>query len=502
MREACWTCRNRTIQCDQSGFPCLKCEKAGLECRDKKPLRWVKGVAIRGRMRGYEYKEWPIKRDAIASIQDKSKQVRGRNPQPHFALQDPHVQNLDPSSRYYLDYYSQRICKLYIVHDSDSNPFRNLLAYAFEDVPLLKCITALAARHLVNTGHSFDRPGTDVAVSTSSQSMKTTLDALRFKTQAVTALRARLANPHPEPSETDARLATVLLLIFLELLESGLDGWGVHLKGARALVSIYKSLGDDTNNSNESGEMEQGIRTFIARQLAVIETLGAALSRPTSDFEDPGSASYAFVKGQESIVRSFLGCPQFILRSIQFFSSQRHLAAESMPHDKAYIQDTVSMLEITQNFNSSEWASVFQRQRPNAASPSIAETKKLYMLGEAYKTAALLYGRQVLEPAAATAAGATESRNMALQLLNLIDGLKDQEALFKCLLWPTFIAGLHCLERDQQRLIHDYLRKIWDLTNCLNVISASNILKDYWEQAKTSETQVRSFVVCRGWLLI
>lgn len=53
--DPCYTCRNRRIQCDQSGVPCGKCEKAGLECLDKRPFRWVKGVAIRGKMQGRSY---------------------------------------------------------------------------------------------------------------------------------------------------------------------------------------------------------------------------------------------------------------------------------------------------------------------------------------------------------------------------------------------------------------------------------------------------------------
>lgn len=51
----CYTCRNRRIQCDQSGVPCGKCQNAGLECLDKRPFKWVKGVAIRGKLQGHVY---------------------------------------------------------------------------------------------------------------------------------------------------------------------------------------------------------------------------------------------------------------------------------------------------------------------------------------------------------------------------------------------------------------------------------------------------------------
>lgn len=33
----------------------MKCEKGGFECHQKRPIRWVKGVAIRGKMQGVSY---------------------------------------------------------------------------------------------------------------------------------------------------------------------------------------------------------------------------------------------------------------------------------------------------------------------------------------------------------------------------------------------------------------------------------------------------------------
>lgn len=109
MRAPCWTCRSRTIQCDQSRTPCAKCEKAGLECLDKRPLRWVQGVAIRGKMRGRD----PGKHHQVTDRQQPAQRKRNAlsrtkslttNISPQFALQDPYVHHLDWSSRFYLDY--------------------------------------------------------------------------------------------------------------------------------------------------------------------------------------------------------------------------------------------------------------------------------------------------------------------------------------------------------------------------------------------------------------
>jgi hypothetical protein len=61
--KPCWTCRSRRIQCDLSPAPCAKCQKAGLECFDKLPVRWAKGVAIRGKMQGHTYETKSENRD-------------------------------------------------------------------------------------------------------------------------------------------------------------------------------------------------------------------------------------------------------------------------------------------------------------------------------------------------------------------------------------------------------------------------------------------------------
>lgn len=103
MRGPCWTCRKRTIQCDQSRFPCAKCEKAGLECLDKRPLRWVKGVAIRGKMRGQGFDSnkpnlVPSRRKQLLPSSEKGWAVEA-GPLP--TLQDPHISSLE---RFYIDY--------------------------------------------------------------------------------------------------------------------------------------------------------------------------------------------------------------------------------------------------------------------------------------------------------------------------------------------------------------------------------------------------------------
>lgn len=232
-----------------------------------------------------------------------------------------------------------------------------------------------------------------------------------------------------------------------------------------------------------------------------IETLGSALSSTKT-------VSEAFIrnectKHQESTVRSFLGCPEFLLRAVQFFSDQRCLIAESKRADgssnTSIIRETVIMLELTERFDCLAWASDLQQR---AASPT-TEVAMLYSLSQAYKTATLLYGRRVLS---ALNAEATDATDLVSQLLGLIEILQKDPVLFKCLLWPTFIAGLDCWTESQQAFVMKSLRGLWDSTSCLNVIGASKLLQDHWKRKELPDSLMREVFdvdgLGRGWLLI
>jgi hypothetical protein len=123
MPKACWTCRSRTIRCDTSRIPCLKCEKAGLECVEKKPLRWVNGVAIRGKMRGQKFgavtpdSSSPGSEGGRLAVQGESYAEKGKivlkermspdrlaTSPTSSALLDPCIQGLDWGTRFYVDY--------------------------------------------------------------------------------------------------------------------------------------------------------------------------------------------------------------------------------------------------------------------------------------------------------------------------------------------------------------------------------------------------------------
>ncbi|OJJ36327.1 hypothetical protein ASPWEDRAFT_106714 [Aspergillus wentii DTO 134E9] len=504
MDGSCYTCRRRRIQCDRSQIPCGKCEKAGIECYDKRPLRWVKGVAIRGNLQGvsFEAGSGTVAKTSNSLMTRNGKlaecMLNGPAMTMQLVLEDPSMANLDGVSRYYLDYYNDRICKLFIVYDSDKNPFRSLIPLALNDGILLKALLALAACHKANTG----RPFYHTEESNSLESFNALRDTLAFKHQAIQGLSRTLQDA--QVAKQDTTVASIFLLIFLDLLESGRDRWNVHLEGAKNLIALNNQPSESPAGIGpDPGRTVQDIRNFITRQIYLIETLGSTFVRPglLSQVISPGQL---WMMPQENVEQSFLGCPEYILNAIQYLSQQRDIILSLNPVDVAgidyHIQNLTTVLESIQNFDCYAWASTL----PQPQSSSVRDTHHLGLLSQSYKTGALVYGRRVLD---ILTQDVISQDDLISELINLIGALKDDNALYKCVLWPIVMIGFECQWQSQRDFVTGCLERFWTDTSCLNAINAAKVLQTYWQQGDTQEPFSSQWIFnigCFGgdWLLI
>ena len=150
------------------------------------------------------------------------------------------------------------------MYDSDHNPFRSLISLALSNSVLLKAILALAARHNANRYSTFDQP----PLLNTHDSSNSHNDALLYKYQAIQGLSLALNNT--TLGWQDNITASIFLLIFLDLLESGSDRWNYHLEGAKKLIaSIQPSSDSQDGNKQDPGRTVQTIRNFITRQIYV-----------------------------------------------------------------------------------------------------------------------------------------------------------------------------------------------------------------------------------------
>ncbi|GKZ43340.1 hypothetical protein AbraIFM66951_004437 [Aspergillus brasiliensis] len=405
----------------------------------------------------------------------------------NFAISD-----LDAVSRYYLDYYNECICGLFIVYDSDRNPFRALMSLALLDHTLLKCVLALAARHRVNRNCSFR----DLTIDASSSLLNAHSDALRFKYQAIQGIAQALGDATSRNKDTT--VASIFLLVFLDLLESGSDRWNVHLEGAKRLMESSAS-DSQAVSKRSSGQTIEDLRNFLASQIYSIETLGGTFVRPKllSQFDLLGGPQF-----QETVEQSFLGCPEYLLDAIRYLSARRDTIISPECHDDStrsyFIQDTIAMIDFIQQFDCSVWASSL----PYLGTTPPRGTSSLCTLAQTYKLGALIYGKRVL---GALTKECLPLEDLLQELLATIDNLQDDNALYKCILWPIIIAGLECQQQEQRESVRTYMERFWEHTKCVNVINAAKIIEDRWQQGDGTEPSNWIFSIGnlgRDWLLI
>ncbi|KAB8276379.1 C6 transcription factor (Acr-2) [Aspergillus minisclerotigenes] len=525
MDNSCYTCRRRRIECNMSEPPCKKCKKAGLECFTKRPLRWVEGAAFRAKKKVSSTKDASVSATKFAldatrrdgscardinnceSIANGDAVEYGGDvlePRNDFVddvpvnPDDPYASNLDKVSKYYIYYYSKCVCKLFVMYDSKKNPLRNLIPAALSNSVLLTSIIALSARHMANGDQSFYELGTSTLPALTDAHH----NALWFKYKAIQELSRALndANPYTQ----DTLVAGAFLLIFLDLLESGSDKWNVHLEGVKKLITqIQPSMESQIGDELGLGETVEGIRNFIIRQIYLIDTLGATYTRPrllsnTPPLQEPTTPL------QMSLDQSYLGCPEFLLDALRSFSICRDALAGSDPLDQgglqSYIGNVSTVLDLTQSFDCRAWASDLAQLHTH----STHDTTMLSTLAEAYKAGALLYGRRVLD---ALTGKTTPLSDLVCELITIIEAMRCDEGLFKCILWPMFVAGLESRQQDQRDFVIGCLKKFCFETKCINVVNAANILRRFWKMEDTQQTLSSQWIfnigqLGRDWLLI
>jgi hypothetical protein len=146
-----------------------------------------------------------------------------------------------------------------------------------------------------------------------------------------------------------------------------------------------------------------------------------------------------------------------------------------MIHDiQAHIKATNVILEMVGQFDCPRWASTLPQ-----STQSRQDAHFLALVAQVYKIGALLYGRRVTS---VLLKKSTVQDELLLELLGLLNGLKDNQSLLKCVLWPIFVAGLECRTLAQKDFFIARLEEFWMTTNCLNVINAAKILQEYWQQ--------------------
>ncbi|PHH77774.1 hypothetical protein CDD82_3365 [Ophiocordyceps australis] len=489
--QACHNCRRLRHRCDRSYPHCRKCAAAGRECLGYgRLIRWTGAIASRGKWAGRtsnapqpaprgrrrrgvaldaldgpaEHQTEPQSRDGVAG-QLVSTPVSTCSVTAPWVLVDPLFQDLSPSLRYYLSYYTQRLCKdLVSVDMPDTNPFRGLVALARQNPLLQHVIVAASATHMANLHRAPLCQAKTPADGDSHQAMvkrrvhgaladasaRAQQDALVSKTKALASMRHAVANVDAVGG-SDIILAAALFFINIELIESGKHGWKAHLEGAGRIMSLLQPASD----GNET------LRDYLLSDCFIYFILGSVFT-PTAAF-DPGPffRSTQIPGVIERAANSYLCCPPEIL-SILYSASQLANDGDGQTLSQDQVAATGrALFDAARAFDIVAWAERVCKLPYLRDSP----VQSRINAGTAHRLAACLYILQAVPALNACVDSDPSLCGVAEELkADLFDHLalipNDDDPNFKATTWPTFIAGAEAESPDRRQWIMDRLCRL------------------------------------------
>ncbi|KAK1853633.1 C6 finger domain-containing protein [Colletotrichum chrysophilum] len=510
----CWTCRRRRLRCDNLKPACVKCTRAGLQCLGygpKKPLVWVE----HGRRRKMAHKqtphppsptpapsveisdqEWPktqkkqdsIHEDVQRAPEDDGRQIdRSEVGMLLKSPADPILRQYGIKSVEYISYYEQRCCMECSIYDEKSvNPFRRFMPMALSNPLVHHTIVSLAAHHRARSEITLESPEkhgllfhkaildsvepSDTATSLQLRS-RDFADALMHKQQAITHMRLALTGSTP----SDAVIVSTLLLIWVELLESGYRSWKYHLGGMRALLVSRTSaaLRSDVEARGAGSTLHDAtfwnFGAYFEEIYVSLQTFGSTLCRDKPDlsetFTDPGL--YTILRRGE--FRGWTGCPAELSHILCGFNSLL-CPARAGNHQEDFAMRASQLFQRLEQFSCRQWAVDY---------PEPHYVSQRESLAHAYKCAIEIYGRRALAEQ-----HSTELSHVAHAAVESLRCISPRDCHFKGCQWPAFVAGAEARDPSDRIAVKQILLDMHKLVRTRNVEQAIHMLERVWRQSE------------------
>ncbi|CAG7918732.1 unnamed protein product [Penicillium olsonii] len=424
-----------------------------------------------------------------------------------WGLVDPLLKDLSQFSRYYVHHYNQYMVNDFALYSQHKNPFRDLTALVNHSPVLAHSITALGALHysLLSESDSSLLPWSsgNLATADSNLSVEEIEDIvapagsrkplsqayrhfLEFKQRALRQLSMDLQSP--EMQKDGRTLAAIVLLAFLDIIESGSGAWSYHIEGAKKLLKDRPETGLGQGILDDLDE-------FALDGCLIMEIMGSTLARPGALSKPFYSSSMgpSILKRLEE--NSWVGCPAYLLEVIFFIHSLWYpdseiatkpqppgLPTPMQPGQPLTLEAFASLLQGIRNFDPITWS---QNMQDVFFIPDL--TYRL-ALATSYQDAVYLYTSRVLSrsregfsPPWTDVGMPTDHRLITTNLITQICLVPASDPHFKCLIWPTFIAGAECLP-SQRALILDKLGSLYESLTSANVRNAAWVLRLMWQK--------------------
>lgn len=311
---------------------------------------------------------------------------------------------------------------------------------------------------------------------------------LRIKQRALRQLSTEVSRSFARID--DRTIAAIFVLILLDMIESGNTAWMYHLEGAKNILRARFSNVDSLSSSD-------GINSFIVDACLITEIMGSTLARPgvlSRPFYSP-SMGAALLKRLEKT--AWVGCPAYLLDVIFFVHAQRYsepgqTAGYSMsflsPSGEAtQAESPIAVLRHIDAFDPRAWAEEMQSYL------RLSDLSSRIALAHAYKASVYLYARRVLSRMCSFSSGCAlllagsggrlkTRKAVENELIRNLSLIPPDDEHFKCLIWPTFIAGAESTYPEQRAITLQLLRSLWKGMYSLNLQNAAFVLKLMWKK--------------------
>ncbi|KAJ1710852.1 fungal-specific transcription factor domain-containing protein [Aspergillus flavus] len=420
----CWTCRRRRLKCDRALPLCGKCTSSQRPClgygKDK-PLRWTDSVASRGKLMG---KKVPYQEQHISISR---------------VLNDPGLQDLTPSMRGYISY-------------SQCNEKTMAYRSSQNEVQISQWVGQVH--------HLYQLPAYR--------------DALYHKQRTLSFLRSEAyAGFFSNPGGV---IASMIMSIWFELMESGRDTWRYHLRGLREVMTkrgLSLGLFRDGQMAADLPQMTE----YFETSYAIFEIIGSTFVKAKQPYQPLFSVSPTLDILKRCGSQTWTGCPSTLLYVVSLANAAASSSHESPPDLVANI------FSHLQNFSPMKWA---------VAGAEFHYMKPRYRLACVWQAAVETYVLQVLPvPFGNHVFNERRINNSLDSILHHLISVDPADVHLKGILWPAFVIGAETQTMSQRALITDVFKHLWILLRCPNVTNALNVLEKIWARRAMEESSRR-----------
>lgn len=425
-----------------------------------------------------------------------------------WGLVDPLFKDLSRVSRFYLHHYNQCMVEDFVVYAGSKNPWRDIISIVGDSPLLAHALSSMGALHysLATTSDSSTMPWSKQNILAADTKLtpeeiesfisptgakrpptKAFQHFLEFKQRTLNQLSKDLCNPLAQ--QDDRTLAAIIVLALLDLFESGSGAWSYHIEGAKKLLR-------DRPEDDLGQGILQGLESFAVDGCLIMEIMGSTLARPGALSKPFYSTAMGPAMLKRLEITSWIGCPAYLLEVIFFVHTLWYPDSEiaaAIPRPTALpmsmqqgrpltLESYVALLQGIRSFDPVAWAHEMQQYY------YLDDVSHRITLASSYQAAVYLYTSRVLSrsregfsPPWTDVGVPADHSAIADMLIAQLCSVPSSDPHFKCLIWPTFIAGAECRRPSQRALILERLGALYQAVTSVNVRNAAWVLRLMWQ---------------------